>query len=88
MQELVELQEIPSRLLSTDGEGTGAVWIDQLVPFQRSTKGALLARPTVVQDVEEAQETLSIAISLPPVGGLGADCRDQEVPFQRSTRGL
>ena len=86
--QMVELQETPSRVLFTEGDGAGMLCTDQLVPFQLSAKGTLLAVPTAVQEVDVGHETASIACSALPEDGLGAVCSDQLLPFQRSTRGL
>jgi hypothetical protein len=43
-QDLTEVHETPSNLLSLGCEGLGACWSDQLTPFQRSTVTALPVR--------------------------------------------
>jgi hypothetical protein len=57
------------------------VWIDQLVPFQRSTNPS----PTAVQAVADGHDTPLSWLTGWPVG-LGEDWIDQVLPFQRSAK--
>ena len=70
--------------------GLGVVWIDQLVPFHRSTNvtlspALLMLSPTAVQAVLEVHDMPRRALPVAP-RGFGRFWMDQLVPFQRSAK--
>ena len=72
---------------SLGGARTGAAWIDQLDPFQRSISGPPFAPPMMVQAVGDGHDTPVSALLVAP-GGFGVGSIDQLVPSAVATVGL
>jgi hypothetical protein len=93
VQVVVEAHDTPLRLLEVTPVGVGVVWMDQLVPFQRSAngwpvpEGVFHVLPTAVHVVVEVHDTLVRLLEVTPMG-LGVAWIDQVVPSQRSARVL
>src|SRR5664279_4948481 len=102
MQTLLDGHDTPLSAASVAPGGSGVRWIDQLVPFQRSTNGSLVhldtapgqpapnsKDPTVVQAVADVHDTALSRLLASQHGdpaGLGIRWIDHRLPFQRSTR--
>ncbi len=80
----IEVHDTPDRLPDEPvGSWLAVVWIDQLVPFQRSANRDPPAEsPTAVQAVDEVHDTPKSWLP----AGFGVLWTDQLVPFHRSAR--
>jgi hypothetical protein len=89
MHDLVEAHETPTRPPPDSGAGAG--WIDQRLPFQRSTRGTArdipeTSEPTATHDLGDTHDTPLRLLNPGPT--VGVCCTDHLAPFQRSTNGV
>ncbi|MFL5859704.1 MAG: hypothetical protein ACJ780_02850 [Solirubrobacteraceae bacterium] len=83
VQAVADVHDTPLKELEVAPAGLGIPWLDQILPFQRSTNGKpLLKDPAAMQAFADAHDT-----PFNPPAGLGIRCSDQVLPFQRSTNG-
>jgi hypothetical protein len=93
VQAVAEVHETPFRRLALRPRGFGVRWIDQRLPFQRSTNPirvglppGVVDTPTAMQNLPDVHDTpLSVASSAPT--GLVVRWIDQRLPFQCSASG-
>jgi hypothetical protein len=83
-----DVHETPLSPLAVASVGFEVVWMDQLVPFQRSASVRwvpvlAVKLPTAVQAVADVHETPLSPLAVAPAG-FGVFSIDQVVPFQRS----
>jgi hypothetical protein len=81
VQAVADVHDTPDSTLLVAPGGFWVVWVDHLVPFQRSASVAPPEDPTAVQAVDAVQDTPD---RTPPAARLGVGWIDHLVPFQRS----